>query len=98
MPGPNLENMLATVSEGEARFALDEARNLVVAAGSEQSLAVVEALLSRLDTATADAAAEPAAKELQLRLVWLVAGLADDAAAAPPEDLEMSLRNWRSSA
>jgi hypothetical protein len=84
VPGPTLENTLAAVAEGEVRFAMDVAHNAVVASGTEQSLAVVEALLTRLDTQTS----QPAARELQLRLVWLVGGLADDAAAAPPPDLE----------
>ena len=62
---------------------------MVVAAGTERSLAVVEAFLNRMDTDTPGRpASAPAAKEMQLRLVWLVAGLADDAAAAPPSDLE----------
>ena len=84
VPGPNLENMLATVTEGEVRFAMDDARNAVVASGTNKALAVVEAFLERMDTD----AAKPAAKELQIRLVWLVGGLADDAAAVPPPDLE----------
>ena len=89
VPGPNLENMLATITEGDVRFAMDEAHKVVVATGTEQSLAVVEAFLNRMDTETAGAsAAKPAAKEVQLRLVWLVGGLADDAAAVPPPDLE----------
>ncbi len=89
VPGPSLENMLATITEGDVRFAMDEAHKVVVATGAEPSLAVVEAFLNRMDTETAGAfAAKPAAKEVQLRLVWLVGGLADDAAAVPPPNLE----------
>jgi hypothetical protein len=89
VPGPALENMLATVAPEDARFAMDPDRKLVVAIGSEASLRVVEALLNRLDTEGSGAPpVGPPATEMQLRLVWLVGGLADDAAAAPPPDLE----------
>lgn len=87
VPGPSLENMLSTITEGDVRIAIDEARNVVIATGTEQSLAVVEAFLTRMDSDAAGSTA-PAAREVQLRLVWLVGGLADDAAAAPPPDLE----------
>lgn len=91
-PDANLMSMLATIADEQVRFAPDEDRKVVVATGTSRALAVVEAFLSRVDADDAQPATDQGARELQMRLVWLVGGLADDAAAIPPPDLEIVTR------
>ncbi len=67
-----------------ASFALDRARNLVIATGDRATLDAVEAMLKRLD----EPRPERPAAEMQVRVVWLVSGLAREDAAKPPDDLK----------
>jgi hypothetical protein len=71
-----------------SRFALDPARNCVIASGSPAALQELESVLRELDVAPARG---PGAEELQLRIVWLASdpGRKDaDLGPPPPDDLK----------
>jgi hypothetical protein len=85
----NAESALAVLTSlvgAKAKLALDGASNRVIVQGDPVTLAMVEALLLRLDEPPAERAdeppQEPQASDVQVRVVWLVAGLSD------PTDLE----------
>ncbi|NLX55048.1 MAG: hypothetical protein GXY58_08040 [Planctomycetaceae bacterium] len=62
--------------------------NALVVRAAASTLEEIRRLVAQLDAAAADVSAERPPRVVQLRMVWLVGGLADDAAAVPPEDLE----------
>jgi hypothetical protein len=83
---------LMQVGGADLKLAFDGAGNRVIAQGDPETLEMVEALLLRLDEPPAQPAQEvqspEAAEDVQVRIVWLVAGLKDAAAADPPRDLQ----------
>ncbi len=86
---PPLLNMLSTVADNQTRLSADERINAIIAAGPTPSLQIIEALVLRLEEmASANMKlAGQTPQEMQLRLVWLAAGLADSSADDPPQDL-----------
>ncbi len=67
------------------RVAFDAATNQIIARGTKEALDTVGSLIDAIDRAP-DAPRAPT--ELQVRLVWLVGGLADDLGAKIPPDME----------
>ncbi len=85
------QETLARMLGDRVRIAVDEVGNRVIAHGNAEQLDVVEALLMKLDESPAEQAEAPPAaapQDFQVRVVWLVAGLNQPEAAAPPPDLE----------
>jgi hypothetical protein len=80
----NIRSVQQGQADGVVQLATDSRTNSLIARAPQQVLEEIEALVKILDTETPD----ERAGELQIRLVWLVGGLADDAAAIPPPDLE----------
>ncbi len=62
--------------------------NALVVRAAASALEDIRRLVAQLDAAAADVSADRPPRAVQLRVVWLVGGLADDAAAVPPQDLE----------
>jgi len=65
----------------DARISVDPRANAIVAMGSEETLAVIEAVLLRLDDETYGAIRETPSTTLQVRVVWLVSGPDGEGAA-----------------
>jgi hypothetical protein len=72
---------LALSDSQNNRFALDRPRRQVMVYADDAAMKTVEALLNRLEST-----APPPVRDVQVRVVWLVSGLAD--APPPPEDLK----------
>ena len=83
---------MAAVTEGDVRFAMDDGRKVVVAAGTERSLAVVEAFLNRLDTDTPGTAPRPHPQRRRCSCAWY--GLWQ---ASPMTRRPRPRRTWRAS-
>jgi hypothetical protein len=92
VPAEGTREALMQVAGADVKLAFDAAGNRVIVQGNPEALQVVEALLLRLDEPPAQRAEEPqpaaAAEDVQVRIVWLVAGLKNAEAAEPPKDLE----------
>jgi hypothetical protein len=90
-PAADMRTALQEVAGSSVKIAVDAVGNRVLAQGDAESLEIIEALLMRLDQPppkpAGDEASAAPAEDVQVRLVWLVAGLKDSAAAPPPEDL-----------
>jgi hypothetical protein len=87
----DVSNALGAIGGGSIRIAVDAVGNRVIAQGDAATLDTVEALLIRLDEppkVEEKAPAPPAEEDVQVRLVWLVAGLKDSPLADPPADLK----------
>ena len=84
----NIRSVQQGQADGVVQLATDSRTNSLIARAPQEVLEEIEALVKILDTETPD----ERAGELQIRLVWLVGGLADDAAAIPPADLESVTR------
>jgi hypothetical protein len=83
-PDKDVEAALRLALSGSQnnRFALDRPRRQVLVYADDAAMKTVEALLNRLEST----AAIPPARDVQVRVVWLVSGLAD--APPPPDDLK----------
>jgi hypothetical protein len=91
-PASEVHNALQGVVGADVKIAVDAVGNRVIVQGDADTLEVIEALLTRIDQPPPERepadAPPPAAEDVQVRLVWLVAGLKDSPAAPPPADLE----------
>src|SRR5262249_29638613 len=70
--------------EGHGNFAVDRQRRQVILSADMNTRKIVEALLARLE----DRAPGQTDQDMQVRVVWLVNGLAREDAPAPPDDLK----------
>jgi hypothetical protein len=91
-PASEMHNALQQVAGADVKIAVDAVGNRVIVQGDADTLQVIEALLMRIDQPPPDKEPAdeppPAAEDVQVRLVWLVAGLTDAPAGPPPADLE----------
>ena len=89
-PSPSLLQTLSSMLDPSTQLSYDTERNIVLAVGTPSSLSVIEAALLRIDEKPTlrEQAARRKPQDRQVRIVWLVADLKDDAAPDPPKDLE----------
>jgi hypothetical protein len=80
-----LEEALRLIVQSPNRFALDQRLKQVVVSADKNTLASVETLLTRMEQQARRIASRP--RDVQLRVVWLASGLAQDA-PRPPADLQ----------
>jgi hypothetical protein len=78
------EVLLKLMGDKKANISVDQRTNSIIASGTPESLAEMEALLLRLDESQAHEVDESA--NYQVRVVWLVSGLGEG--AAPSQDLK----------
>lgn len=84
-----LHNALMQVAGDQLKIAVDATSNRLIAQGDAVKMESFRALLSRLDEPASQAESAPLQnKDIQVRLVWLVAGLEDSALAPPPPNLD----------
>jgi len=82
------ETILELFHGDDAKISVDPRTNSIVATGSEGTLAVIEALILRLDTDEKGEIRDTPSTTLQVRVVWLVSGLEGEEAAQPADDLK----------
>ncbi len=85
----DVAEVITTLLGPDEKIAVDERTNSILVQGTQGTLLVIDAILTRLDeTAARDLKKRGPGTTFQVRVVWLANGLSDDDAAEPSADLK----------